>query len=115
MALDLLKARTGASVVGFLWPSDEGELRARVSLPADEADRLELSPSLNEMVARAGNAVWVANQQAPSSDPEGTVQLGVFRRRDLRAAGAEGVGCREANAGGAARIPGGRPLPSIGL
>jgi two-component system response regulator HydG len=77
-ALDLLKARTGASVVGFLWPSDEGELRAKHSLPSDASSRLALSPSLTELVFRAGNAVWVANQEAPSVDPSGTVKIGAF-------------------------------------
>lgn len=77
-ALDLLKARTGASVVGFLWPSDEGELRAKHALPSDAASRLALSPSLTELVIRAGNAVWVANQEAPSVDPSGTVKIGAF-------------------------------------
>lgn len=77
-ALDLLKARTGASVVGFLWPSDEGELRAKHSLPSDASSRLALSPSLTELVIRAGNAVWVANQEAPSVDPSGTVKIGAF-------------------------------------
>lgn len=77
-ALDLLKARTGASVVGFLSPSDEGDLRAKLASPAEAADRLELSPSLTELVARAGNAVWVANQEAPSVGPSGAIQLGTF-------------------------------------
>lgn len=77
-ALDLLKARTGASVVGFLWPSDEGELRAKHSLPSDASSRLALSPSLTELVIRAGNAVWVANQEAPRVDPSGTVKIGAF-------------------------------------
>ncbi|QDV75561.1 Transcriptional regulatory protein ZraR [Planctomycetes bacterium K2D] len=77
-ALDLLKARTGASVVGFLWPSDEGELRAKHSLPSDASSRLALSPSLTELVIRAGNAVWVANQEAPSVDSSGTIKIGAF-------------------------------------
>ncbi|WP_261342513.1 sigma 54-interacting transcriptional regulator [Botrimarina colliarenosi] len=77
-ALDLLKARTGASVVGFLWPSDEGELRAKQTLPSDAASLLALSPSLSELVFRAGNAVWVANQEAPSVDPSGTIKIGAF-------------------------------------
>ncbi|MEO0530369.1 MAG: sigma 54-interacting transcriptional regulator [Planctomycetota bacterium] len=78
MALDLLKARTGASVVGFLSPSDEGDLRAKIASPSDAASRLALSPSLTELVTRAGNAVWVANQEAPSTDPSGTVTLGAY-------------------------------------
>lgn len=94
-ALDLLKGRTGASVVGFLWPSDEGELRAKLASPSEAAARLELSPSLTELVTKADNAIWVANQEAPSVDPSGTVKLGAFadaicaplRRRDESAKG----------------------------
>ncbi|MEN0112012.1 MAG: sigma 54-interacting transcriptional regulator, partial [Planctomycetota bacterium] len=71
-ALDLLRARTGASIVGFLSPSDEGELRARITSPAEA--QLALSPSLSELVTRAGNAVWVANQEAPrADDPDGSL------------------------------------------
>ncbi len=62
MALDLLRARTAASVVGFLWMNDEGQLRPKHVTPADAANRVTLNPSLTELVCQKGNAVWVANQ-----------------------------------------------------
>ena len=61
-ALELLRKRTGASVVGFLWSDEEGELKPRQVLPRDAADRVTLSPSLTEFVSQRGHAVWVANQ-----------------------------------------------------
>ncbi|MEQ8850050.1 sigma 54-interacting transcriptional regulator [Botrimarina sp.] len=77
-SLDLLKARTGASVVGFLAPSDEGDLRAKIVLPAEATEKLALSPNLSELVASQGNAVWVANQEAPSVDGSGSWKIGAF-------------------------------------
>ena len=73
-AIELLRKRTGASIVGFLWPTDEGELRPKLVTPVDAAERLELSPSLTELVTNAGHAVWVANQEAPTED----AKLGAF-------------------------------------
>ncbi|TWT77320.1 Nitrogen regulation protein NR(I) [Posidoniimonas polymericola] len=61
-ALDLLKTRTSASVVGFLWLNEQGELRPKMVLPTDAASRVSLSPSLTELVSKQGHAVWVANQ-----------------------------------------------------
>lgn len=63
-ALDLLRKRTGASIVGFLWQNDEGELVPKLASPTDAEERLTLTPSLSELVSRAGHAVWVANQSA---------------------------------------------------
>ncbi|MEM1304551.1 MAG: sigma 54-interacting transcriptional regulator, partial [Planctomycetota bacterium] len=62
IALELLRKRTGASVVGFLWNNEEGELRPKHVVPADAADQVQLSPSLTELVSQQGHAVWVANQ-----------------------------------------------------
>ncbi|MEM9186246.1 MAG: sigma 54-interacting transcriptional regulator [Planctomycetota bacterium] len=61
-ALELLRKRTGASVVGFLWMNEEGVLLPRQVLPPDEVDRVTLSPELTELVLQKGHAVWVANQ-----------------------------------------------------
>lgn len=61
-ALDLLRKRTGASVVGFLWSNEEGQLLPRQVVPADAMDRVTLNPSLTELVSQQGHAVWVANQ-----------------------------------------------------
>ncbi len=61
-ALDLLRKRTGASVVGFLWSNEDGELQPRQVSPPDAIDQVSLSPSLTELVSQRGHAVWVANQ-----------------------------------------------------
>jgi two-component system, NtrC family, response regulator HydG len=70
VALDLLRARTAASVVGFLWMNDEGQLRPKHVTPADAANRVTLNPSLTELVCQKGNAVWVANQAGRNSATE---------------------------------------------
>jgi two-component system response regulator HydG len=62
IALDLLRKRTGAAVVGFLSVSDEGGLRPKTVIPPDAADRVSLNQSLTELVSQQGHAVWVANQ-----------------------------------------------------
>lgn len=71
-SLDLLQKRTGASVVGFLWLNEEGELKPKIVLPADAGDRVTLSPSLTKLVSAQGQAVWVANQgdSAAADRPE---------------------------------------------
>ncbi len=66
-SIDLLQKRTGASVVGFLWRTDEGELRPKLVCPAQAKTGLEMSPSLTDLVSRAGHAVWVANQESPDN------------------------------------------------
>ncbi|QDU54814.1 sigma 54-interacting transcriptional regulator [Aeoliella mucimassa] len=67
-SLDLLEKRTGASIAGFLWMSDDGTLKPKFVLPADAAERVTLSPSLTELVSARGHAVWVANQAEEGSN-----------------------------------------------
>jgi two-component system, NtrC family, response regulator HydG len=74
IALELLRKRTGASVVGFLSVDDEGGLQPKVVIPKDAAERVTLNQSLTELVSRQGHAVWVANQ----SSKDGTKALGHF-------------------------------------
>jgi two-component system, NtrC family, response regulator HydG len=73
-ALDLLRKRTNASVVGFLSVSDEGSLNPKIVIPRDAANRVTLNQSLTELVSRQGHAVWVANQ----ASKEGSQHLGHF-------------------------------------
>ena len=68
IALELLQKRTGASIVGFLWRSDDGTLKPKQVFPPDAAQRVTLNPSLTELVSQKGHAVWVANQTAEDSD-----------------------------------------------
>ncbi len=61
-SLDLLQQRTRAAVVGFLWVSDDGQLKPKVVMPEDAAGKVKLSNSLTEMVIRQGKAVWIDSQ-----------------------------------------------------
>jgi len=74
VALDLLRKRTNASVVGFLSVNDQGGLQPKLVIPKDAASRVTLNQSLTELVSRQGHAVWVANQ----ASQEGTEHLGHF-------------------------------------
>jgi two-component system, NtrC family, response regulator HydG len=67
IALGLLRERTKAAVVGFLWVDDEDQLRAKTVIPKEAADSIRLSKSLTELVMRQGHAIWVANQSAAES------------------------------------------------
>ena len=63
-SLDLLRERTRASVVGFLWAADDGQLKPNLVMPEESAGKVRLSDSLTQMVARERKAVWVDNQQS---------------------------------------------------
>jgi Nif-specific regulatory protein len=62
VALDLLRDRTKAAVLGFLWVDDEGNLRPKRVIPDDAAQKVTLSQSLTKLVTEQGHAVWIANQ-----------------------------------------------------
>lgn len=62
-SVDLLRERTKASVVGFLWASDDGQLKPKLVIPEEAAGRVSLSESLTQLVITEGNAIWIANQQ----------------------------------------------------
>jgi two-component system, NtrC family, response regulator HydG len=76
VALDLLRKRTNAAVVGFLSVDDKGGLQPKIVIPPEAASRVTLNESLNELVSRQGHAVWVANQTAGSV--AGAQDLGHF-------------------------------------
>ena len=62
VSLDLLLHHTGASVVGFLWVSDDGELKPKQVVPENAAGEVNLSKSLTEVVCRKRRAIWIDNQ-----------------------------------------------------
>jgi Nif-specific regulatory protein len=74
IALDLLRSRTAASIVGFLSVNEEGGLQPKLVFPRDAANRVTLNQSLTELVSRQGHAVWVANQ----ASKDGAQHLGHF-------------------------------------
>ena len=63
IALELLHKRTQASIVGFLWMSDDGQLKPKMLIPEGTSTHVRLSQSLTEMVIRQAKAVWVDNQK----------------------------------------------------
>lgn len=70
VSLDLLHHRTHSSVVGFLWVSDDGQLKPKLVIPEDSAGKVRLSDSLTEMVCRQGKAVWIDNQPTTTANTE---------------------------------------------
>lgn len=69
LTLNVLLERSGAVVAGFLWLTDDGQLKPLLVIPDDSADKLQLSQFLTRLVARKGQAVWVAdNIGASASD-----------------------------------------------
>jgi Nif-specific regulatory protein len=62
-SLDLLRERTRASVVGFLWVADDGQLKPKLVVPEESAGKVRMSEQLTQLVARERKAVWVDNQR----------------------------------------------------
>ncbi|MCE9547311.1 MAG: sigma 54-interacting transcriptional regulator [Planctomycetia bacterium] len=67
IALDLLRERCNAAVVGFLWVNETGQLRPKLVIPAGAADQVHLSDHLTELVCRQNHAVWVDSQRASTT------------------------------------------------
>ncbi len=63
-SLELLMDWTRATVAGFLWLNDNGELKPRLVIPPNAGRQVALSKSLTEMVSRQGQAVWITNHRA---------------------------------------------------
>jgi transcriptional regulator with PAS, ATPase and Fis domain len=71
-SLELVHERASASVVGFLWVSDDGDLKPKLVIPERSKQEVTLSQSLTRLVCQEGHAVWVANQR--SIEKEGSLQ-----------------------------------------
>ncbi len=63
-SLDMLHERTKASVVGFLWVTEEGELKPKLVIPEDQGGKVTLSETLTEKVCRQRHAVLDRQQRA---------------------------------------------------
>jgi Nif-specific regulatory protein len=66
-----LQERTHADVVGFLWMSDDGQLKPEFVVPEDQASKIHLSDELTKRVSQMRNAVWIDNHTVGEGD-EGT-------------------------------------------
>ena len=64
VSLDLAKEVTGASLAGFLWVNDEGQLKPKLLLPDEHPTKIHLSDSLTQKVAQERKAVWMSSHQS---------------------------------------------------
>jgi transcriptional regulator with GAF, ATPase, and Fis domain len=67
VALELLADWTHATLAGFLWISDDGQLKPKILIPVAASDAVALSKSLTDLVCKQKNAVWIANEAAADS------------------------------------------------
>ncbi|NIL98866.1 MAG: FHA domain-containing protein [Planctomycetales bacterium] len=69
VSLELASEQVGASVIGFLWVNDAGQLVPKLVIPQQATEHVRLSQQLTKVVCQEGHAVWIANQrEATSSD-----------------------------------------------
>ena len=71
-AVEVLRNGIGASVAGFLWTSDDGDLKPRIVSPQQAVKHIKLASELTQLVSKEQRALWVADQrsQAPRHTPE---------------------------------------------
>jgi Nif-specific regulatory protein len=62
LTADLLRQRTGADVVGFLWAVDGGRLQPERILPEGAAEQVRLSAQLTKRVTRDREAIWIKDE-----------------------------------------------------
>ena len=66
--LERLLNDTTASVAGFLWMSDDGQMKTKLVVPQERRDQVAMSESLTERVCCQGKAYWLANQPLPDNE-----------------------------------------------
>lgn len=74
ISLELLKERTKAAVVGFLWVDDQDQLKPKHVIPPGAASRIAINKNLTELVLSQGHAVWVANQTSQAKNGKGVAK-----------------------------------------
>jgi len=70
--LEILRERTHASLVVFLWLDDQHKLKPKLTLPEDKPAKVRLSAALTETVCQRKRAVWVEAQTAGTRAEHGT-------------------------------------------
>lgn len=60
--LEMLRIRTKANVVGFLWVDERGELKPQLTLPSEMGDKLRLHRKLTERVSQEGRGIWIKDK-----------------------------------------------------
>lgn len=69
-SIDLLRRRIQASVVGFLWVSDDGQLKPQLVTPEDATRTVKLNDDLTEIVCLERKAIWVDDQRKEGSSQD---------------------------------------------
>lgn len=64
--MDILRVRTGASQVGFLWIDEQGRLKPLQSPTNGQEERLRINRKLTDLVVKNSRAIWVKNDHAKS-------------------------------------------------
>lgn len=64
--LEMLRIRTKANAVGFLWVDERGELKPQLTLPEELGDKLRLHKKLTDRVCQEGRGIWIKDK---ISDP----------------------------------------------
>lgn len=73
IATELLKDRTSADVIGFMWLGEDGKLLPEYVFPSEAADRIKLSSELTRRVTNGGEAFWFKEEsQLPGQKPQWT-------------------------------------------
>ncbi|MEM8677736.1 MAG: sigma 54-interacting transcriptional regulator [Planctomycetota bacterium] len=67
LTISKVQERTSAEVVGFLWVTEDGELKPHRFVPEAAEPRVHLSRSLTSLVLEQRRAIWVANQNPSES------------------------------------------------
>lgn len=64
VGLEMLRVRTQATAVGFLWIDEQNEFKPQRILPPEMADRLRLNRKLTDRVRHEGSAIWIKDEVA---------------------------------------------------
>lgn len=62
--LEMLRIRTKANAVGFLWVDERGELKPQLTLPEELGDKLRLHKKLTDRVCQEGRGIWIKDKIA---------------------------------------------------
>lgn len=65
VSLDVVREMTGADVAGYLWMSDDGQMRASQASPPEAASKLATSEDLTTSVCGRGRPVWRNDPRSP--------------------------------------------------
>ena len=68
LCVSRLHERTRASVAGFMWLTDRGQLQPKVVFPEDKSGKLELDQKLTERVVKKKHMIRVEHAAGQSDD-----------------------------------------------